>query len=116
MELFTKLFGNLLAFVYHCFDGIVIHGYFIEHQSCRSEGGTTARGTPRGLYVADYMVDARFQTGTAPDEQTAMRYPTRASEFDHRRLQVPSSPLHDPPPNQFHAGEREERPSRASGA
>jgi len=43
------------------------------------------------------MVDARSQTGTAPDEQTAMRYPTRASEFDHRRLQVLPSPLHDPP-------------------
>ena len=27
MELFTKLFANLLAFVYHCFDRIVIHGY-----------------------------------------------------------------------------------------
>src|SRR6201989_1056807 len=27
MELFTKLFGILLAFVYHCFDRIVIHGY-----------------------------------------------------------------------------------------
>src|SRR5215470_5202408 len=27
MELFTKLFGNLLAFVYHCFDRMVIHGY-----------------------------------------------------------------------------------------
>jgi hypothetical protein len=27
MELFTKLFGDLLAFVYHCFDRIVIHGY-----------------------------------------------------------------------------------------
>jgi hypothetical protein len=27
MDLFTKLFGNLLAFVYHCFDRIVIHGY-----------------------------------------------------------------------------------------
>jgi hypothetical protein len=26
-----------------------------------------------------------------------MRYPTRASEFDHRRLQVLPSPLHDPP-------------------
>jgi hypothetical protein len=23
----NKLFGNLLAFVYHCFDRIVIHGY-----------------------------------------------------------------------------------------
>jgi hypothetical protein len=27
MELFTELFGNLLLFVYHCFDRIVIHGY-----------------------------------------------------------------------------------------
>jgi len=27
MELFAKLFSSLLAFVYHCFDPIVIHGY-----------------------------------------------------------------------------------------
>jgi hypothetical protein len=27
MDLFTQLFGNLLTFVYHCFDRIVIHGY-----------------------------------------------------------------------------------------
>jgi hypothetical protein len=27
MDVFTKLFGNSLAFVYHCFDRIVIHGY-----------------------------------------------------------------------------------------
>lgn len=27
MELFRKLFGNLLVFVYHCFDRIVIQGY-----------------------------------------------------------------------------------------
>ena len=27
MERFTQLFGDLLAFVYHCFDRIVIHGY-----------------------------------------------------------------------------------------
>src|SRR5579864_6303804 len=27
MQLFTKLFGSLLVFVYHCFDRIVIHGY-----------------------------------------------------------------------------------------
>ena len=27
MELFGKLFGGLLVFVYHCFDRIVIHGY-----------------------------------------------------------------------------------------
>src|SRR5262249_35379901 len=39
------------------------------------------------------------QTGTAPDEQTEMRYPTRASELVDRRLQVPSSPLHDPQRN-----------------
>lgn len=27
MEVFTKLFGSFLVFVYHCFDRIVIHGY-----------------------------------------------------------------------------------------
>src|SRR6516164_9024508 len=27
MERFTRLFDNLLVFVYHCFDRIVIHGY-----------------------------------------------------------------------------------------
>jgi hypothetical protein len=27
VELFAKLFGSLLVFVYHCFDRIVIHGY-----------------------------------------------------------------------------------------
>jgi hypothetical protein len=27
MEIFAKLFGSLLVFVYHCFDRIVIHGY-----------------------------------------------------------------------------------------
>lgn len=26
METFNKLFGSLLAFVYHCFDRIVIQG------------------------------------------------------------------------------------------
>ena len=32
MESFTKLFGSLLLFVYHCFDRIVINGY-LEHLS-----------------------------------------------------------------------------------
>jgi hypothetical protein len=27
MERFTKLFGSLIVFVYHCFDRVVIHGY-----------------------------------------------------------------------------------------
>jgi hypothetical protein len=27
MDLFTQLFGDLIVFVYHCFDRIVIHGY-----------------------------------------------------------------------------------------
>ena len=27
METFTKLFGSLLLFVYHCFDRMVINGY-----------------------------------------------------------------------------------------
>ena len=27
MDAFTRLFSNLLVFVYHCFDRIVINGY-----------------------------------------------------------------------------------------
>ena len=27
MELFTRLFGNLIVLIYHCFDRIVINGY-----------------------------------------------------------------------------------------
>ena len=27
MDAFTRLFGSLLVFVYHCFDRIVINGY-----------------------------------------------------------------------------------------
>jgi len=27
LETFTRLFGNRLLFVYHCFDGVVINGY-----------------------------------------------------------------------------------------
>jgi hypothetical protein len=27
MDLFSKLFFDLLVFVYHCFDRIIIHGY-----------------------------------------------------------------------------------------
>jgi hypothetical protein len=76
----------------------------------QKRGRDHGKGNSRAYYVADHMIDARPQTGTAPDEQTAMRYPTRASELDHRRLQVLPSPLHDPSPNRLHAGARGERP------
>ena len=56
-----------------------------RHQSCSSEGGTTAGEFPRNL-CGRSLIDARPQTGTAPDEKTEMRYPTRASELVHRRL------------------------------
>ena len=38
MELFTKLFGSLLVFVYHCFDRIVIHGYLSGSVPARAGG------------------------------------------------------------------------------
>jgi hypothetical protein len=76
----------------------------------QQRGRDHGKGNSRAYYVADQMIDARSQTGTAPDELTAMRYATRASELDHRRLQVPSSPLHDLSPHQLRAGARGERP------
>jgi hypothetical protein len=44
----------------------------------------------------------------APREQTELRYPTRESEFDHRRLQVSHLPLHDlfPRPSSQHGSKR----------
>jgi hypothetical protein len=36
MELFTKLFSDLLAFVYHCLDRFVVHGY-LTGLSCPEE-------------------------------------------------------------------------------
>jgi hypothetical protein len=39
MDVFTKLFGDLLVFVYHCFDRIVIHGYLSGlSQKCLKDG------------------------------------------------------------------------------
>ena len=35
METFTQLFGDLLAFVYHCFDRIVIYGYLSGLETVR---------------------------------------------------------------------------------
>jgi len=33
MELFDRLFENLLVFVYHCFDRVVINGYLFGSSS-----------------------------------------------------------------------------------
>jgi hypothetical protein len=38
MELFTQLFGEWLAFVYHCFDRIVIYGYLSGLVATRAGG------------------------------------------------------------------------------
>jgi hypothetical protein len=43
METFTKLFGSLLVFVYHCFDRIVINGY-LNGLSTRAGGVFRSRG------------------------------------------------------------------------
>jgi hypothetical protein len=46
MELFGKLFGRLLVFVYCCFDRVVIHGYLAL--------GSTAVPTQSGLTEQAY--------------------------------------------------------------
>jgi hypothetical protein len=60
------------------------------HRRGRSHG----RATPANRFVADRKIDARCKTGKAPDEHTVMRYPIRASELDHRRLQASPPPMH----------------------
>src|SRR5262249_44347780 len=59
----------------------------ISNQSCRREDGTTAGEFPTTSMWPIIGSTPAFQTGTAPDEQTEMRYPTRASELVDRRLQ-----------------------------
>jgi hypothetical protein len=48
METFRKLFGSLLALVYHCFDRIVIQGYL---PLLTRPGVWNALGSCGGLYI-----------------------------------------------------------------
>ena len=73
-----------------------------RHQSCRGEGGTTAGEILKPIMWPIIRSTPDARPGTAPDEKTEMRYPTRASEPVHRRLWVPPSPLHDPSAQELH--------------
>ena len=64
METFTKLFGSLLVFVYHCFDRIVINGYL--------------NGLSRPEQVVHFV---REVLGIAVDRITAFSHQT--SRFTH---------------------------------
>ena len=55
-------------------------------------GRGDGRGTPDGCFVAG-TADARSKIGNASDAHSVMRYPTRASELDHRRLSASPPPL-----------------------
>jgi hypothetical protein len=63
MDLFTRLFGDLLVFVYHCFDRIVIHGYLsglsrpeqVVHFFRRIVGVTTVSKEVLSNRTADYQ-------------------------------------------------------------
>ena len=63
MDVFTKLFGVFLVFVYHCFDRIVIHGYE-SRCACRVVIGLCqrVRGIVRGVSAngrVDLVEEAR---------------------------------------------------------
>ena len=73
-----------------------------RHQSCRGEGGTTVGEILKSIMWPIIRSTPDARPGTAPDEKTEMRYPTRASEPVHRRLWVPPSPLHDPSAQELH--------------
>ena len=72
------------------------------HQSCRGEGGTTAGEILKPIMWPIIRSTPDAKPGTAPDEKTEMRYPTRASAPVHRRLWVPPSPLPDPSVQELH--------------
>lgn len=48
-------------------------------------GWNHGRGNARQTLCGRPRADARCKIGTAPDAHSEMRYPTRASELDHRR-------------------------------
>ena len=79
-----------------------IRGDSRRHQSCRSEGGTTAGEFLKPIMWPIIQSTPDVRPGTAPDEKTEMRYPTRASEPVHRRLWVLPSPLRDPSVQELH--------------
>jgi len=60
MELFAKLFGSLLVFVYHCFDRIVIHGYLSGRAPSKSRK-SLSRGRALANARATDFVDAAIQ-------------------------------------------------------
>ena len=64
MDVFTELFGNLLAFVYHCFDRIVIHGYLSALSQFRA-GSRQARENLDAL-VPDLARLSRFPVTNNP--------------------------------------------------
>jgi CheY-like chemotaxis protein len=101
---------------------LATQGYDLCQATDGQEALDAAKTLLPDLFLLDVMmpklngIEVCRRLRTAPDEQTAMRSPTRASEFDHRRLQVLPSLLHVPSLNQLHAGTRGERPSRARSA
>src|SRR6201984_3222591 len=58
MELFTQLFGDLLAFVYHCFDRIVIYGY-LSHLSRPAQGALFFRAVGGVATVSKEVLSQR---------------------------------------------------------
>jgi len=64
------------------------------------------QGIPEGHYVADHRSTLDTRPGQPQTNKRKCWYPTRASELDHRRLQVPPSPLHDPSRIRLHADAR----------
>jgi transposase len=55
------------------------------NRTSRLGGGGTWQGKARQTLCGRLYADARCKIGTAPDAFSGMRYPTRASELDHRR-------------------------------
>jgi hypothetical protein len=68
-----------------------------DHETNRAEVRAGSRqGNSRLYYVAGRKTDARLWIGDSPGRTHGNAVSNRASEFDHRRLQIPPSPLHDP--------------------
>jgi hypothetical protein len=106
MELFLQLFGDLLDFVYHCFDRIVINGYLSSLS--RPEQVVYFFRQVLGIpAVSKEVLRQRTDDSCSSTSASAVRLPTAASITNPTRQPCPTANWKPPTT-------RQTRPSRTS--
>src|SRR6266436_7808684 len=102
MDVFSKLFGNFIAFVYHCFDRIVIYGYLsalsrpeqVVHFFRQVVGVPVVSKEVLSQRTADYQNWVANGSTTGPSSWGRSSPPTNASSSSsHAFTQSPRSSI-----------------------